>query len=97
MCELRPTRRLRLVPTRTQTIPSHTNTNKTPPGILVGQILAGVVGPHMGWRAPFVIIALPGVVSGLLTCLYVTEPVRGQSESAVTVGERAQAAAFDCG
>ena len=74
----------------------------------------------MGWRAPFVIISLPGMVrnppthppahphlfpcplefmshthppthqpthskaAGLLTCIYVKEPVRGQSESAVT-------------
>ena len=52
-------------------------------GILIGQVLAGVMGPRMGWRAPFVIISLPGLAAGVFTSLYVSEPMRGQSEDAV--------------
>jgi predicted MFS family arabinose efflux permease len=72
-----------LYPPDNRSLPSTLVTAAMGVGILVGQVLAGVVGPHMGWRAPFVIISLPGLGAGVLTCLYVSEPMRGQSENAV--------------
>ena len=72
-----------LYPPDNRSLPSTLVTAAMGVGILVGQVLAGVVGPHMGWRAPFVIISLPGLAAGVLTCLYVSEPMRGQSENAV--------------
>lgn len=72
-----------LYPPDDRALPSTLITAAMGLGILVGQVLAGVLGPRMGWRAPFVLTALPALAVGLLTCLYVHEPVRGQSEQAM--------------
>jgi predicted MFS family arabinose efflux permease len=55
------------------------------PGILVGQIISGILGPRRGWREPFVVVALPGLLSAMLTYMYITEPARGQSENIIAV------------
>ncbi len=44
-------------------------------GILVG----GVVGQLLGWRAPFLVMVVPGVVVAAM-CLSLREPVRGESD-----------------
>lgn len=59
-------------------------------GILIGQVVAGLLGPRMGWRAAFLLVALPGVLSSLLTLTYITEPMRGQSEKAIAVRRGAE-------
>ncbi len=49
-------------------------------GIAVGQLLAGFIGPSMGWRLPFIIVALPNFALCLLFLLSVREPGRGRTE-----------------
>jgi MFS family permease len=44
-------------------------------GILVG----GVVGQLLGWRAPFLVMVVPGVIVAAM-CLSLREPVRGESD-----------------
>lgn len=58
-------------------------------GALMGQYVGGLLGPVYGWRFPFLIIAIPGMVaSGLV--LLLPEPVRGRQEEALR--ERFEAA-----
>lgn len=49
-------------------------------GIGLGQLLAGLVGSAHGWRAPFWVIALPGLFLTLLFAVVAQEPKRGQHE-----------------
>lgn len=37
-------------------------------GMLLGQVMAGMVGPTLGWRAPFVVLAVPAVFFAVM-CL----------------------------
>jgi predicted MFS family arabinose efflux permease len=56
-----------------------------PVGTALGYLLGGAVGARWGWRAPFLVGAVPGVALGLLLLL-VPEPQRGaQDHLAVTV------------
>lgn len=48
----------------------------------VGTVLGGVLGQALGWRAPFLIVVVPGVVVAWL-CWRVTEPQRGTLDGAV--------------
>ena len=52
-------------------------------GIAFGQLLAGLIGPKDGWRLPFLIIAIPAIILGILVLLTVKDPARGASEQAV--------------
>lgn len=52
-------------------------------GIAAGQLLAGFIGPSMGWRLPFIIVALPNFALCLLFLLSVREPGRGRTEDAL--------------
>jgi len=45
-------------------------------GILLGQILAGVLGPDFGWRLPFLLVALPNLGLALIFAAVVKEPER---------------------
>jgi predicted MFS family arabinose efflux permease len=54
-------------------------------GIAVGQFIAGMIGPELGWRVPFVMIAVPSIICALLVILTVVEPDRGVQEKAVQV------------
>ncbi len=47
-------------------------------GISIGQLLAGLVGNTLGWRAPFLFIAIPAILLAILTALTAKEPVRGE-------------------
>lgn len=51
-------------------------------GIAAGQGVAGYVGPTLGWRWPFVIVAVPAIVSALLMYSTTQEPERGATEEA---------------
>lgn len=53
-------------------------------GIAGGQLLAGFIGPSMGWRLPFIIVALPNFLLILLFLLTVREPSRGRAEESLT-------------
>ena len=45
-------------------------------GIALGQVLSGMVGPHYGWRMPFLVIGLPAVVVGCLFLFTTIDPPR---------------------
>jgi MFS family permease len=52
-------------------------------GIVVGQMVAGFVGPELGWRLPFMIVAAPNFVFVLVFFLSVREPMRGATEESL--------------
>jgi predicted MFS family arabinose efflux permease len=49
-------------------------------GIGGGQFLAGALGSHFGWRMPFLVIAVLGLLVSALYGLLGQEPARGQHE-----------------
>lgn len=52
-------------------------------GIAAGQLLAGIVGPDLGWRVPFIMVAVPAIICALLVFFTVREPKRGDQEHAL--------------
>ena len=52
-------------------------------GVAGGQLLAGMVGPVLGWRAPFLMVAVPAMLCAALIAFTVEEPRRGDQEKAV--------------
>ena len=54
-----------------------------PMGIFLSNILSGLMAKNYGWRAPFYIAFVPGLILALLA-LRITEPVRGASEEIKT-------------
>ena len=52
-------------------------------GIAGGQLLAGFSGGTFGWRAPFIMVAVPAFLVILLFWLTIREPKRGQSEESL--------------
>jgi MFS family permease len=71
-------------------------------GVGLGQGIAGYVGSAYGWRTPFVCVALPGVIVGLLFLVTVKEPKRGMmdgnsysSDDLVSTSARAEGALHD--
>lgn len=51
-----------------------------PIGALIGASTGGIIAQHLGWRAAFVIMGLPGVLVALLVWLTLREPPRGHIE-----------------
>lgn len=45
--------------------------------------MSGALGPHYGWRLPFLVISVPALVCGLLVATTATEPARGDQEEEV--------------
>ncbi len=52
-------------------------------GIAGGQLLAGFIGPAMGWRLPFIIVAIPNFFLCALMLFSVKEPPRGITEESL--------------
>lgn len=52
-------------------------------GLALGQGIAGFCGPSIGWRWPFVIVALPSIGVALLMVVTTQEPARGMTEASV--------------
>jgi MFS family permease len=52
-----------------------------PVGAALGYITGGVLGARYGWKAPFYVAALPGVLIAIAFGLMVREPQRGSSDS----------------
>lgn len=52
-------------------------------GIAGGQLLAGLLGPGHGWRMPFLVVAVPGILLNLLFLVVAREPRRGGQEAAL--------------
>jgi MFS transporter, Spinster family, sphingosine-1-phosphate transporter len=60
-----------------------------PVGGALGYLTGGVLGQHYGWRMPFFIAALPGVLIALGFWLFVREPQRGSADSLAPTLDRA--------
>ena len=52
-------------------------------GIAGGQVFAGVAGPSLGWRLPFIVVAAPNLVLSVIFLLATKEPARGSAETAL--------------
>ena len=52
-----------------------------PVGGALGYLSGGILGQHYGWRKPFFIAALPGVLIALAFYFFVREPQRGSADS----------------
>ncbi|RXH56960.1 spinster family MFS transporter [Granulicella sibirica] len=50
-----------------------------PVGAALGYLVGGLVGSHFGWRASFVVSAVPGVIIALLIAVFMKEPARSGS------------------
>lgn len=50
-------------------------------GIAGGQLMAGLLAPGHGWRLPFLVMAIPGILLSLLFAGVAQEPRRGQHEA----------------
>jgi MFS family permease len=59
-----------------------------PVGSAAGYVLGGHLGPTHGWRAPFLVAALPGFLLALLMML-IPEPQRGSADRLHVTPERA--------
>ena len=59
-----------------------------PAGAAGGYLLGGALGPSHGWRAPFLVAALPGFLLALLVML-MPEPRRGSADRLHATPERA--------
>lgn len=51
-----------------------------PVGAALGYIIGGTLGQSYGWRLPFYVSAVPGLLIVLLVWLFMREPARGASE-----------------
>lgn len=52
-------------------------------GIAIGQLFAGIAGPTLGWRFPFIAVALPNLVLAFFFLIFSEEPRRGAAEAGV--------------
>lgn len=51
-------------------------------GNIVGTLVGGYLGPSLGWRLPFILVAAPNIIFVLLFLLFVPEPQKAASEEA---------------
>jgi MFS family permease len=51
-----------------------------PVGAAVGYLLGGLIEPHLGWRAAFYVVGLPGIILSFLA-LTAPDPPRGAAEA----------------
>jgi MFS family permease len=63
-----------------------------PVGAALGYLVGGTVGQAYGWRAPFYVSAVPGLVIALVVWIFMREPARGASEAHVSLAFRADRA-----
>ncbi len=62
-----------------------------PVGAALGYLIAGQLGSAYGWRMPFLVSAVPGVVIAVLILFFVREPERGAADSLASTPVRATA------
>jgi MFS family permease len=60
-----------------------------PVGAALGYIAGGVLGPPLGWRAPFYLTALPGVLIAAAFSAWTHEPQRGSADRLAPTFDRA--------
>lgn len=53
-----------------------------PVGAALGFLVGGQLGQHWGWRMPFFVCAIPGVVLAVMYAVWGTEPERGAADGA---------------
>ncbi len=54
-----------------------------PVGAALGYLVGGQLGQHFGWRIPFVVGAVPGLLIAAAYAIWASEPKRGNSEAPV--------------
>src|SRR6516165_11004204 len=59
----------------------------TPVGSALGYVIGGYLGHHYGWRKPFLVCAIPGILLAF-ALLALREPVRGASDHVADSVER---------
>ena len=59
-----------------------------PVGAALGYLAGGQIGPHWGWRTPFFVCAIPGLVIAALYGWLGSEPVRGASDHIAPTANR---------
>lgn len=59
-------------------------------GIALGQGIAGFMGPHFGWRSPFLVVSIPALIVAILVMTTVKDPERGASDMARLNVEQSQ-------
>jgi MFS family permease len=57
-------------------------------GTAGGAVLAGILGEHYGWRSPFYLLGLAGMLYAVFLGFCLVEPVRGQSDTKETEKNR---------
>ena len=66
-----------------------------PMGFALGFVIGGVLASYFGWRAAFMIVGLPGLITSVIVWL-LKEPERGKTETAESLAElRANSGASD--
>ena len=65
-----------------------------PVGAALGYLLGGVLGQNYGWRMPFYVAALPGVLIAAAFWFFVKEPVRGAADQLAPTLNRTTLAGF---
>ena len=53
-----------------------------PVGAAIGYLMGEVIGSKYGWRMPFYVSAVPGMIIGILMLFFLKEPKKGASEVA---------------
>jgi MFS family permease len=53
-----------------------------PVGAAIGYLVGEVIGSRYGWRIPFYVSAVPGMLVAILILLFLREPARGASDAA---------------
>ena len=61
-----------------------------PMGFALGYVLGGVLASYFGWRAAFMIVGLPGLITAVIVWL-LKEPERGKTETVESASEFASA------
>ena len=59
-----------------------------PVGAAIGYLIGEVVGSKYGWRVPFYVSAVPGLLIALLILFLMKEPARGGSEAPAEAGAK---------
>lgn len=59
-----------------------------PVGAALGYIIGGTMGAAYGWRSPFYVSAVPGILLAVLIFFFMKEPARGASEHLAPTADR---------
>jgi predicted MFS family arabinose efflux permease len=65
-----------------------------PVGGALGYLLGGELGGRFGWRMPFYVAALPGVLIALAFWIFVSEPKRGSADTLKPTAQRSSFRGF---